>query len=58
VEKEGRLAAIEVKSGRVRDGLPGVDQFLKSHPETRAYLVGGEGMRLEEFFSTSAADLI
>jgi hypothetical protein len=56
--KGGRLAAIEVKSGRVRDGMPGVDQFLKRHPGTRAYLVGGEGMRLEEFFSASAGELI
>ena len=58
LEKGARLAAIEVKTGRVRDGLPGMGVFLKRHPGARAYLVGGDGMRLEEFFSTSAADLI
>ena len=58
LEKEGRLAAIEVKTGRVRDGLPGMGVFLKRHPGARAYLVGGDGMRLEEFFSSRAADLI
>jgi len=58
LEKGRRLAAIEVKSGRVRDGIPGIDLFIKRHPGARAYLVGGDGMRLEEFFSASAADLI
>jgi hypothetical protein len=58
LEKGGRLAAIEVKTGRVRDGLPGMGAFLKRHPGVRAYLVGGDGMRLEEFFSAAASDLI
>jgi len=58
LEKGGRLAAIEVKSGRLRDGLPGVNQFLKNHPDARAYLVGGDGMGLDEFFSAPATDLI
>jgi uncharacterized protein len=58
LEKAGKLAAIEVKSGRVRDGLPGMDAFLKKHPGARAYLVGGEGMGLEEFFSTPAGSLL
>lgn len=58
LEKGGRLAAIEVKSGRARDGIPGVGLFLKRHPSARAYLVGSGGMRLEEFFVTPAEDLI
>ncbi len=58
LEKGGRLAAIEVKSGRVRDAIPGIGLFLKRYPGARAYLVGGDGIKLEEFFSASAADLI
>lgn len=58
LEKGGRLAAIEVKSGRARDAIPGIGLFLKRHPGARAYLVGGDGMRLEEFFLAPAADLI
>jgi predicted AAA+ superfamily ATPase len=58
LEKGGRLAAIEVKSGRRRDGIPGIGLFLKRHPDARAYLVGGDGMKLEDFFLTSADDLL
>jgi hypothetical protein len=58
LEKRERLAAIEVKSGRVRDGIPGIGLFLKKHPGARAYLVGGDGMRLEELFSAAASDLV
>jgi len=58
LEKGERLAAIEVKTGRVRDGLPGMGVFLKRHPGARAYLIGGNGMRLEEFFSAAASDLV
>jgi len=58
LEKGGRLAAIEVKSGRVRGGVPGISRFLKRYPGARVHLVGGEGMRLEEFFRTPAAGLI
>jgi predicted AAA+ superfamily ATPase len=58
LEKGGRLAAIEVKSGRARDGIPGIGLFLKRHPRARAYLVGGDGMKLEDFFLAPAGDLI
>ena len=58
LEKGGRLAAIEVKSGQARDGIPGLSLFLKKHPGGRAYFVGGDGMALEEFFSGGAGDLI
>ena len=58
LEKGERLAAIEVKSGRARGGVPGIGLFLKRNPGARAHLIGGDGMRLEEFFSAPAADLI
>jgi predicted AAA+ superfamily ATPase len=58
LERGARLAAIEVKSGRIRDGIPGIGLFLKRHPGARAFLVGGDGMALEDFFSTPVAELI
>jgi hypothetical protein len=58
LEKGGRLAAVEVKSGRTRDGIPGIGLFLKRHPRARAHLVGGDGMKLEDFFLASVGDLL
>ena len=50
VAHEGRLFAIEVKSGRVR-ALHGMERFVKSHPSAVPLLVGTGGMPLEEFLS-------
>jgi len=58
LEKGERVAAIEVKTGRLREGLSGMELFLKKHPGTRAYIVGGDGLGLEEFFTASPVDLI
>jgi predicted AAA+ superfamily ATPase len=58
LERGGRQAAIEVKSGWAREGIPGVGLFLKRYPGAKAYLVGGDGMQLEEFFRTPVSDLI
>jgi predicted AAA+ superfamily ATPase len=44
-----RLTAIEVKSGRRRDGLPGIGAFLKAYPKARPLLVGADGVRVDEF---------
>jgi predicted AAA+ superfamily ATPase len=58
LEKEGQLAAVEVKSGRAKSGLPGMAVFIERYPGTKAYLVGSGGLDFEEFFSTSAAELM
>ena len=50
VAHEGRLFAIEVKSGRVR-ALHGMERFVKSHPSAVPLLVGTGGIPLEEFRS-------
>lgn len=42
------LLAIEVESGRRRDGLPGVGAFLKSFPKARPLLVGADGIGVGE----------
>jgi predicted AAA+ superfamily ATPase len=49
VEREGKLLAIEVKSGRRRDGLVGIGAFLKSYSKARPLLVGADGVGIDEF---------
>lgn len=52
VERAGELLAVEVKSGRRRDRLPGVGAFLASHPRAKPLLVGADGVSVEEFLLT------
>ncbi len=50
VARVGRtLTAIEVKSNRSRDTNPGLAGFAESFKPTRRLLVGGDGIRVEEF---------
>lgn len=51
VESHGRRTAIEVKSGRARDSLPGLDAFVSAFGESRRLLVGAGGIDVEEFLS-------
>jgi predicted AAA+ superfamily ATPase len=46
-----RLLAIEVKSGRRRDALPGMAAFTDVFQPDRSLLVGGDGIDLETFLS-------
>lgn len=43
------VIAIEVKSGRAPDALPGMDAFAVAFKPTRKLLVGGQGIGIEEF---------
>ncbi len=55
VVRAGRaLTAIEVKSGRAGDTLPGMDAFAAAFKPTRRLLVGAGGLALEEFLSRPA----
>ena len=45
------LTAIEVKSGRSADSLPGMAAFGKKFPSARKLLVGGDGIAVDEFLS-------
>jgi len=45
------LTAIEVKSGALRNTLPGMAAFIDSFGPRRTLLVGGDGIPLEEFLS-------
>jgi hypothetical protein len=49
IRKGRKLVAIEVKSGRRRDALPGLDLFVRRHPAVRRLLVGADGIDLEDF---------
>ncbi|MFA6244020.1 MAG: DUF4143 domain-containing protein, partial [Candidatus Hydrogenedentales bacterium] len=51
-----KLVAIEVKSGRVRTGLPGIEAFSREHAVHRKLLVGQGGIPPEQFFDTPVAD--
>jgi hypothetical protein len=44
----GRLVAVEAKSGRVRDALPGLQALRESPGSVGTLLVGGDGLPLEE----------
>jgi predicted AAA+ superfamily ATPase len=52
-----KLVAIEVKSGRRRDSLPGMAAFDKAFEPTRKFLVGTGGIPIEEFLRTSVGSL-
>lgn len=45
------VTAVEVKSGRTRETLPGMDAFAAAFNPKRKLLVGGDGIALEEFLS-------
>lgn len=47
--------AIEVKSNRRRESLPGMEVFAKRFRPRRQLLVGGQGIPLDEFLSKPAA---
>ena len=54
VRSGGFLTAIEVKSGRSRDALPGMAAFAGAFGPDRSLLVGGDGIPVEEFLSRPA----
>ena len=43
------VTAIEVKSGRRKGSLPGLDSFVRAHGGALPLLVGANGVPLEEF---------
>jgi predicted AAA+ superfamily ATPase len=53
-----KTVAIEVKSGRRRDSLTGMEAFATHFKSTRKILVGGQGIALEEFLTKPAAYLL
>lgn len=51
VKSGQKVTAIEVKSVRRRDGLPGMDSFAATFRPQRTLLVGADGIPVEEFVS-------
>jgi len=49
---DNAITAIEVKIGRHRDTLPGMEAFAKAFKPQHQFLVCGQGIPLEEFFLT------
>ena len=47
-----RVVAIEVKSGRRKTSLPGIEAFAAAFPVTRKLLVGAQGISWQEFLLT------
>ena len=57
LRKGDRLAAFEVKSEDATS-VSGMKEFRSKHPRAVPYLIGGQGMPLEEFFSHAAVDFV
>jgi predicted AAA+ superfamily ATPase len=51
VQKGKRLVAIEVKSGRHRESVAGIETFARAHRPQQKLLVGGDGIPVEKFLS-------
>lgn len=51
LQRGEQIVALEVKSGRVPDVLPGMAAFLKAYPKAQPLLVGGQGIGIEAFLS-------
>ena len=58
IQRGAQLTALEVKSGRRRDGLAGMAAFDEAHGPAQKLLVGGDGTPLEAFLaSTEITDI-
>lgn len=53
-----RLVAIEVKSARAPDVLPGLAAFREAFAPDRMLLVGGDGMPVEEFLARPVEEIL
>ena len=56
LRKGRRLCAIEVKSGRRREALPGLEAFTQAYPSARPLLVGTGGLPLASFLERTAGE--
>ncbi len=56
LRQDQNVVAIEVKSGRRRESLPGMEAFAREFKPRRQLLVGAQGIPLDEFLSQPAAE--
>jgi uncharacterized protein len=52
------ITAIEVKSGRHKTSLPGMEAFSKEFTVMKKFLIGAQGMTFEDFFELNPQSLI
>ncbi|MFH1665064.1 MAG: ATP-binding protein [Candidatus Omnitrophota bacterium] len=57
LKKGGDLLGIEIKSGRKKKHLPGLEKFIKKNPGAKTLIAGEKDFPLEKFFETSITDL-
>lgn len=53
-----RLTALEVKSGRSQNHLPGMEAFKKAFKPQQTFLIGGQGVPLDDFLKSSVSDWV
>ncbi|MFA5809007.1 MAG: ATP-binding protein [Thermoleophilia bacterium] len=54
ISRGKQLVAIEVKSGKRKDSLPGMTAFSRAYAGARKLLVGADGIPIDEFLLTPA----
>ncbi|MBC7339759.1 MAG: AAA family ATPase, partial [Firmicutes bacterium] len=54
VARGQEMVAFEVTSGRRKDSLPGLQAFTRTFGSHRCFLVGGQGIPLEQFLLAPA----
>ena len=57
LRRGGEIAAIVVKSVDA-DSVSGMHEFCRKYPQAKTYLIGGQGIPIEEALTMSAADLL
>ncbi|MBN1547913.1 MAG: DUF4143 domain-containing protein, partial [Syntrophaceae bacterium] len=53
-----KIAAIEVKSGQRKDNLPGLSLFAKQYKTAKKWLVGADGIPVENFLQMRPEELL
>ncbi|TAK74459.1 MAG: ATP-binding protein [Gammaproteobacteria bacterium] len=51
-----KIIAIEVKSGMMKEALPGMETFIKHFQPLRSLVIGGANLSIEKFFQTPITD--
>ena len=57
LQKGDRIAALEVKSADA-DSVSGMKDFKAKHALAKPYLIGGQGMAPERFFTCEVAEFV
>jgi hypothetical protein len=58
LQKGDKIAALEVKSSYRKHSLPGMSLFAKRYPQSKKWLVGADGIPIQECLSMQPEDFI